>query len=108
MFESNDLTRQILDYLFLQGIYAWRQNSTGLFDPRKGIYRPAAKKGVSDILAIVPPTGRLLAIEVKVGKDRLRPEQEGFLRSVQDMGGLAFVARDFEQTVLFLKGNRLT
>jgi len=57
----------------------------------------ASKKGVSDILAIIPPYGRLVAIEVKIGKDRLSLEQKGFLKNIEYFGGLSFVAKDFSE-----------
>src|SRR3990167_907887 len=75
MSEANELTSKILDFLYRNGVYGWRSSSTGLFDLKLGKFRTSSKVGVSDILAILPPVGKLLAIEVKVGADRLRPEQ---------------------------------
>lgn len=98
---ANALTREILHFLFRNRIFAWRANTTGIFDPTLRKFRTSPKKGVSDILAIVPPTGKLLAIEIKMGKDRLSPEQEGFLLSVKQAGGLSFVAHDFESFISF-------
>ena len=96
MSKSTELTNQIIDFIYRQGGYAWRQNSTGIYDQKRGIFRPGSKKGVSDILAVIPPNGRLVAVEIKIGKDRLSPEQEGFLKNVEYVGGLSFVARDLE------------
>ena len=96
MSESNNLTREILNFLYKNGIFCWRVSTTGIFDRAKGIYRPGGKRGVSDILAVLPPTGRLLAVEVKIGKDKLSPEQEGFLANVVHAGGLSFVAKDLD------------
>lgn len=91
---TNETTKAILHFLFLKKIYAWRNNTTGIPLPNGG-FRPAAKKGTSDILGIIPPKGVFLAIEVKTGKDRLRPEQIGFIQSVKDSGGIALVVKDF-------------
>jgi hypothetical protein len=93
--KANDLTRQILLFLYRNNVYAWRQNTGGVFDPSSGRFRTAPKKGVSDILGILP-TGRLIAVEVKVGKDKLRPEQEGFLANIAHNNGVAIVAREFD------------
>lgn len=90
------LTNNIIDYVYRQGGYAWRSSSTGIYDQRVGAYRTAPKKGVADILAIMPPSGRLIAIEVKIGKDKLSPEQAGFLANIEHAGGLAYVAKDFQ------------
>lgn len=38
--------------------------------------------------------GRLLGVEVKAAKGRLRPEQSVFLERINQSGGVAFVARD--------------
>jgi len=94
MSASAALTNQIIGFIFQQGGYAWRNNSVGIWDAKKGAYRAGAKKGVSDILACW--RGYLIAIEVKIGRDRLRPEQEGFLLNINHVGGRAFVAKDFE------------
>lgn len=95
MSASNELTGQILKFLFDQGVFAWRASSTGIYDKKLGVYRTAPKKGVSDILAVYK--GRLIAIEIKIGKDRLSPEQEGFLKNVERAGGLWFVAKEFKE-----------
>ena len=95
--KSNELTQKILAYIHSKGGYAWRASSTGIFDPRRGVFRSAPKKGVSDILACY--RGRLIAVEVKIGRDTLSPEQEGFLLSVNHAGGYAFVAHTFEEFV---------
>jgi hypothetical protein len=52
-------------------------------------------KGVSDILA-VSPQGKWIAIEVKIGSDKLSPEQDVWLQEIKQKGGYAFVVRNFE------------
>lgn len=93
---TNSLTRQILSFLLSVSppAFAWRANTLGVYDPRRGLFRTAPKKGVSDILGCW--RGILLAIEIKTGSDRLSPEQEGFLKNIIHSGGIAFVARDFD------------
>ena len=98
MTATNQTTTQILNYLYDLKIYAWRQNTSGI-PMSDGKFRPAAKTGLSDILAILPPVGRFLAIEIKTGSDRLRPEQEGFLKNVQRAGGFALVVVSFDDFV---------
>ena len=94
---SNQLTNQVLRRLWEYNVYAWRQNTGGIFDRSKGVYRSAAKKGVSDILGLRHGSGQFVAVEIKTGYDRLRPEQVGFLRSVQDYGGIALVVHSLEE-----------
>ncbi len=94
MSEANELTNKIIAHVYASGGYAWRASSVGIYDEKRRAYRTASKKGVSDVLACY--RGILIAIEVKIGRDRLRPEQEGFLANVRHVGGRAFVAKEFE------------
>ena len=95
MSQATELTNQVIDYIYRQGGFSWRASSTGIFDQAKQSFRTAPKKGVSDILAVYK--GRLIAVEVKIGKDKLSPEQVGFMANVVHAGGIAFVATSFEQ-----------
>ncbi len=99
MSAATELTNKVIDYVYRQGGYAWRASSVGVFDPKRAMFRTSAKKGVSDILICY--RGYLIAVEVKIGKDRLSPEQEGFLKNIEYAGGGAFVATDFDS---FLSG----
>jgi len=94
MSAASTLTNQIIDRVYRSGGYAWRASSIGVYDAKIASFRASAKKGVADVLAVLPPAGRLVAIEIKIGKDRLSPEQTGFLENVTHAGGLSFVAHD--------------
>ena len=90
---ANTATKEILAFLAVSGFKAWRNNTTGVYDPKKQIFRKfAGLKGVADILGLQKSTGRFLAVEVKVGKDKLSPEQIRFLEDVKKGGGIAIVA----------------
>lgn len=90
----------ILKYLAYCRIFAWKNNSTGVYDPTKKTFRanknPYAIKGVADILGVLPD-GKLLAIEVKMPKGRVSKEQKQFIERVNDNGGIAFVARGLRE-----------
>lgn len=92
---ANDLTNKIINEFYLAGAFSWRAESAGVFDKQKGIYRTAPKKGVADILAVYK--GIFIAIEVKIGKDRLSPEQDGFLKNIQHAGGYSGIASTFDE-----------
>lgn len=49
--------------------------------------------GCPDVLGMLRD-GRLLGVEVKAPKGKLRPEQAIFLERINDAGGVGFVARD--------------
>ena len=50
-------------------------------------------KGCPDVLGQLKD-GRLLGVEVKAAKGKLRPEQTVFLERIRAAGGVAFMARD--------------
>jgi len=105
MSKASTLTQQIISHLSAQGCYAWRSSTTGI-PLSDGSWRSAPKKGVSDVLAICSPSGRTLAIEVKIGTDKLRPEQIGFLANIEHVGGLSYVASDFDEFTIWLSAQK--
>lgn len=123
---SNQLTKAIIQFLSVNGFEVWRSNTMGVFDSklaatrlftlvkRKGTrttkseiisilrtsYRKThERKGVSDIMGFEKKTGRFVAIEVKYGKDKLSLHQIDFLQRVVKNGGIAIVAKTFDQFV---------
>jgi hypothetical protein len=94
------IQRKILDYLKVKGIFHFRVNTGGVMRMGRWTPSPNITKGVADIIAIKSEHdpicecqfGRFLAIEVK--RPGLKPseDQEKFLRSVTDAGGIAIVA----------------
>ena len=91
---SADLTNQVINHIYSVGGYAWRAASVGVFDTKKMHFRATAKKGVSDVLACYK--GRLFAIEIKIGSDRLSDEQIGFMSNIEHAGGVAMAITDFD------------
>ena len=97
---ETEIQREILSYLSRRGIPAIRMNSRVVMVPGAGgrvrPMRMGGVKGMSDIIGILPKHlnggGRFLALEVK-RSDRIppRPEQQGFLRWVEQAGGLAAI-----------------
>lgn len=87
----------------------WVNESVGIFDPKRGIFRkknsPYARKGVSDILGIWD--GQPLAIEVKSAKGRLSPEQKTFIDDFSARGGIAFVAKSVDEVAAQFKARSL-
>lgn len=100
------IENQILSFLAFKNIFAWKNQSIGVFDPVRKIYRKSTNrfhiKGVSDILGVLPG-GKFLAIEVKSQVGRVSPEQKAFLERVNLDGGLGFVARSVNDVEAVLK-----
>lgn len=89
---ETDLVYQILDYLRLCGVCAWRQNTGGLTrtnDAGEETYTQFGVPGQSDILGILPGTGRFLAIEVKLPGNKPTDSQWEYLLRIQKNGGVA-------------------
>lgn len=105
MTPEKEIENQIFNFLKSIGIFCFKHDSVGIFDPVKKVYRtsrnPNRVTGVSDILGLAPG-GRFLAIEVKSEKGKVSDEQRKFIRSVQDAGGIAFVARSARQVAMEL------
>ncbi len=55
-------------------------------------------KGCPDVLGQLRD-GRLLGVEVKAPKGKLRPEQAVFLERINTAGGIGFVARDCRDVI---------
>ena len=95
---EKEIENQILSFLKTIGVYCWKNQSVGIYDPVRKIYRknhnPHHLKGTSDILGVIQ--GRMLAIEVKAEKGVLSPEQRIFIARVNEEGGIAFVTRSLD------------
>jgi len=95
---TNELTQFILSDLFKRGVFAWREDTTGI--PMKdGSLRPGGKKGKPDVFSVWAPYGILVGIEVKTGSDRLRAEQIGFQKSLEHVGGIFLVVHTKEDYI---------
>ena len=93
------IENSILSFLKKLGVFCWKNQSIGVFDPTRRVYRKSNSvhhiKGVSDILGIIE--GKFLAIEVKSAKGVISPEQRAFIARMNSEGGIAFVARNVDQ-----------
>jgi len=59
----------------------------------------SAPNGTPDLLGVVGPNGRALAIEVKSAKGRQREEQVAFQRAWESRGGLYILARSVDDVL---------
>jgi hypothetical protein len=93
---EQQIQRAILEYLRWRHIPCYKHQNAGIRKPDGG-YIPTHTRGVSDIIGCIPKTGRFLAIEVKRPGNRPTPEQQQFIDTINEAGGLAFVARSVEE-----------
>jgi len=104
--KEKEIEKMILQWLDLHhNVFCWKQNTTGMYDEKRGVFRSLqgfCRVGISDILGIVRPSGKLFAIEVKtpagakthVAKFGLQctPEQDYFITRVRAYGGFGLRA----------------
>jgi hypothetical protein len=100
--DANTTTTDIINFLNQNGCMARRINTHGIYDTQKQCFRKlhGQSKGTSDIIGMQKGSGRLIAIEIKIGNDSLSPEQHGFLNDVEEGGGIAMITKSFDD---FLK-----
>lgn len=99
--KEQDIQNQILEYLHLRRIKAYRINS-GMIRTEHGHMVKLAPKGFSDIVGVLAG-GRALFIEVKMGNNKPTALQEMFLEEMREQGALAFVAWGIEDVKEALK-----
>lgn len=92
---EQDLVRTCLQYLALRGIPAWRANCGAMKVGRR--YVRFGTPGQPDILGLLGPNGRLLCVELKSPRGRLRPEQRAWLEAAGKAGALCVVARSLQE-----------
>ena len=102
---ESDVLSACLQWLQMKGVWCWRQNQGAIPLAGGGYRRFVGLKGVADILGILPQTvrvvgdegpvtfGNLLAVETKRQGENPRPEQEEFLRQVNERGGVGVCVR---------------
>ena len=98
------IENSILTFLKANRVFCWKNESVGVFDVKRGIFRKKhghRMVGGSDILGIYK--NKFLAIEVKAPKKYATKEQKAFLDSVNIQGGIGFVARSIADVILFLQ-----
>ena len=59
----------------------------------------SAPNGTPDLLGVLGPDGRALAIEVKAATGRQRPEQVAFQRAWEARGGIYILARSVDDVI---------
>lgn len=99
---EHDIQKQILEYLAIRHIFAWRQNSGAVvyqdqYENRRFV-RFASVNGISDILGILPD-GRMLAIEVKKRGKKPSKKQRIFLETIRENNGVAIVAYSLDDVI---------
>ncbi|KKM77534.1 hypothetical protein LCGC14_1369090 [marine sediment metagenome] len=95
---ETQLVRVCLEWLSMEGVLAWRQNTGAWVSTYKG-KRSVVRYGIpgmSDILGVLPD-GRFLAIECKLPGREATIEQERFHARIDASGGLGIVVHTLDE-----------
>lgn len=108
---ANKLTQCIIQWIRLHGYQAENINVTGRQIDRRKIVsdclgnqrqigtlkwiKTSGTRGSADLHATI--NGKSVKIEVKVGRDKQRPDQIKYQRSIESAGGIYFIATTFQQ-----------
>ena len=100
---ESEISYLIRKYLKANNVFHWRHNNVGVFKKVASAHIFHDMKNVSDILGILP-NGIFFAIEVKTEVGKVSLDQKKFIDQVNNLGGLAFVARSLKDVEQKLEG----
>lgn len=100
---ESQIQKSILDYLKLKQVLCFKHRNVGIKKP-DGSFIPLAfgEKGISDIIGVLPKSGRFLAIEVKRPGQHPSQNQLDFIASVNGARGFAFWADSLDTVISVL------
>lgn len=94
------LTHEVIAYLLGLGFVAWRQNSgVAKYRGADGSIRRVefGFVGLSDVGAIHKPSGRYIAVEVKIPGKEPTQAQRDFIDEVRAVGGVGFAVHSLDE-----------
>lgn len=103
--KHDDLVRSIRLYLSEIGALSVKIDTPGLLFDKAGRPVKLGRKGVLDIAACLK--GRFVAIDAKIGRDVLKPDQKKYAHAVERSGGIAFAAWSVDDVANRLKSEGL-
>ena len=108
---ETQLVNQILGYVRALGIFAWRQNTSGIWVHSTQSYRPSRVRGLPDILGVIPERcfilsarchGKMLGLEVKRPGGKAEPHQQMMLDELRRHGAVVGVVHSWDETRMLL------
>ncbi len=99
---ANQLAKIVILKCNAAGMYVWRNNTVGVFDPVKKIYRQnVTHRGVGDVIGVTKD-GRHIEFEIKIGRDSQNEFQIAHEKEIVKRNGLYFVVKDESDVDKFL------
>jgi VRR-NUC domain len=77
----------------------WRNNTGRWLDPNGRVVTFGLAVGSADLVGILAPSGRFIALEVKQPKGKAKPHQDQWLTIVRNLGGFAAVVTSEEEAL---------
>jgi len=94
---ESEIQRAILDAFAAMGVLAFRINS-GRVKAKGGWYQ-GAPAGFPDVIVVVPPTGRLLGLEVKTATGEENADQVKMAKDLSRAGAAVRTVRSAEEAI---------
>ncbi len=109
MKETDVLKRIMLALGSDPDLRVWRNNVGALPDVTGRVVKYGLAPGSADIIAIMAPTGRFIAFEVKTDRkaSKQSEDQIAWGKVVEEMGGVYRVVRSAEEALAVIVGLRL-
>lgn len=98
--KEKDIQRQITDYLILQKIFFYR-NNTGGFSREDGHFYRFGVVGSPDLVLVIK--GKYIGVEVKTKIGRQSPAQLVFQKALEASGGIYLLVRSLDELIEKLK-----
>lgn len=90
----------------LPDVCLWRNHVGQLTDVTGAVHPFGLAVGSADLIGVLAPSGRLIALECKSPTGRLRREQRSWLAVVRKFGGFACVVRSVEEALAAIERAR--
>lgn len=117
---ANELTKAVIAYITMVGGQAERISVTGrMIDERKTYVdvlgharqigkvkyiKSSMKVGTADVSAVIG--GKSVKVEIKVGRDRIRPAQVEYKAAIERAGGIYLIVKTFDDFYNWYQGFR--
>lgn len=97
---TNQTTKGIIDFLNCSGFCVWKTYNGAVYSVKRESYLkdPNKLKGIADIVgfSLRDKKATHIEVEVKTGKDFLKPAQILHLKYVKEAGGIALVVKTLD------------
>lgn len=107
--KTNSLKRNIVRLLNMSGNSAFINNTVGIWDEGKQLYRRNRDRnaiGSGDVIACIKPTGHHAEIEVKTGNDVQSEDQKRYQSRLERAGGTYILVKDLDDFLIQAKNRK--